>query len=339
MTASLFNRLDLDGDGFLSRRELYDAATAMGLGWYEAPLFALLDLFTIPGPMPRDRFTSCWHAITADPMGPYGPVLQQTPLFHGHRDQRRLKFPLSAARSAGSRSSGRATRASGASDDGMPAIDLDGLADSDVRENYRHLVEAQGAVDLQCDSVAALMIDPQRSFTSGAWMHSIGARAVADVTPIGQAFANCAAWLARYYDALEVMFTRCPFPPASYVWDAQLEGVIDPAQLYFIKPGNSALFPSYNGFRDWVACCIKAGRKTLLVGGCTLNSCVRVSAIETQQAFREQHLQVVVDLSLCGARLRNYIPDVQFNGVSAVASAVRQMVAAGVKVVRQVNWR
>jgi hypothetical protein len=53
--------------------------------------------------------------------------------------------------------------------------------------------------------------------------------------------------------------------------------------------------------------------------------------------FNRQKLQVVVDLSLCGARLRNYNPSPVYNGLSAVSSAVSQMTAAGVQVVRQVE--
>jgi hypothetical protein len=62
-----------------------------------------------------------------------------------------------------------------------------------------------------------------------------------------------------------------------------------------------------------------------------------VSAIGIQQMFKSNHLQVVVDLSICGARLRNYKPSPTYNGLSAVASAVGQMAAAGVRVTRQVD--
>jgi hypothetical protein len=135
------------------------------------------------------------------------------------------------------------------------------------------------------------------------------------------------------------MFTRCPFPPGSYDWDDRLADIIDSRQIYFIKPGNSVLFPPSNGFRQWAARCIDHGIKTLVLGGCTLNSCVRVSSIEIRQLFRDNDLRVVVDLSICGARLRNYSPSPLYGGISAVASAVSQMAAAGVQVVRRVEWQ
>jgi hypothetical protein len=138
---------------------------------------------------------------------------------------------------------------------------------------------------------------------------------------------------------MEIIFSRCPFPPGSYDWDDRLAAIIDSRQLYFIKPGNSILFPPFNGFREWLTHCIEHGSRTLIIGGCTLNSCVRVSSIEIQQMFKSKHLQVVVDLSICGARLRNYNPSPVYNGLSAVASAVSQMSAAGVQVVRRVGFR
>jgi hypothetical protein len=309
----------------------------MGWGWYEAPLFALLDLLTIPGPLSQKRFISYLDEINNDPLGPYGRVLQHAPLFDGPPAQRKLRYPLSAQPPADSRPPVQGASVSAGSDTLARTVDLGGLVhEVDLTANRRRNDNLE-AFSCGLDSMAVLLIDPQRSFTSGAWMESIGAQASADVGPIRQAFDNCAAFLHTYYRRLEIMFTRCPFPPVSYQWDAQLDKRVDPAQLYFLKPGNNVLFPPHNGYRDWITSCLRDGKHVLLVGGCTLNSCVRVSAIETQELFGERNLQVVVDLSLCGARLRNYKASPQFHGLSAVESAVRQMIAAGVKVVRKVN--
>lgn len=183
-----------------------------------------------------------------------------------------------------------------------------------------------------------LVLDPQRAFTRGVWMRSIGSGAEADVEPIGYAFGQCADSLIQNDGKMPVMFTRCPFPPESYPWDDQLAGIIDRNQLYFIKPGNSVLFPPTNGFKEWVLNCIEMNRQNLVIGGCTLNSCVRVSAIEAQRAFQNKNLQVIVDLQRCGARAQNFMPSPLFKGLSAVDSAVRQMSHAGVNVVSCVNW-
>jgi hypothetical protein len=74
------------------------------------------------------------------------------------------------------------------------------------------------------------------------------------------------------------------------------------------------------------------------MGGCTFNSCVRVSSVEALQFFQGRDLQVVVDASLCGARTRNYLPSPLFDGRSSVEAAIREMTAAGVQVVQRVQW-
>jgi hypothetical protein len=76
----------------------------------------------------------------------------------------------------------------------------------------------------------------------------------------------------------------------------------------------------------------------LVIGGCTLNSCVRVSSIETLTHFKARGLRVCVDLSVCGARTRNFTPSPLYGGMSAVESAIHQMKDAGVRVVRNVLW-
>jgi len=338
MIASLFESLDLDQDGFLSRQELYTSATAMDWGWQEAPLFALLDLFTIPGPLSKERFSAYIKEITTDSLGPYGRVLRHASFFNPKHGIRKASDPLETHRSAGPVFHDRQAVALIDNRESDVAVALEEMAGPGVAAEYRQLLSSLEEIRCAKASTAVLLIDPQRSFTSGAWMQSIGAQALKDVVPIQRAFANCAVLLEKYYHTLAFMFTRCPFPPTSYVWDERLDGTIDTAQLYFIKPGNSVLFPPHNGFREWVGRCLQGGKNILVMGGCTLNSCLRVSAIETQEFFQNQNLQVVVDLSLCGARLRNYVPGLQFEGFSAIESAVRQMLSAGVQVVQRVTW-
>ena len=188
------------------------------------------------------------------------------------------------------------------------------------------------------DEAALLIIDPQRSFTSGEWMQSLGPDGDREAMPIRRAFDNCARLLQAVYHRTEVMFTRCPFPPQSYGWDDRLEGIIDPEQLYFIKPGNNAFIPATNGYREWVEGLIKKGIKFLVMGGCTLNSCVRVSAVETRLRFRSDEIAIVVDLSLCGARASNYAGSSLFNGMSSVETAIREISSAGIMVADQVVW-
>ena len=75
----LFERLDLNNDGRVSRSELHTAAVRMGWHWQEAPILALLDLLTISEPITKKQLTLYLQQIADDPMGPYGRVLLNAP--------------------------------------------------------------------------------------------------------------------------------------------------------------------------------------------------------------------------------------------------------------------
>jgi nicotinamidase-related amidase len=184
---------------------------------------------------------------------------------------------------------------------------------------------------------ALLVIDPQRSFTSGAWMRSFGPKAEIEVKPLVRAFQACAELIRSGPDA-EIVFTRCPFPPNSYEWDERLDPLLAEDQHYFVKPGNSALWPPTNGFMEWLDRRVERGTKTLVIGGCTLNSCVRVSAIETRRLLAQRPVKVVVDLSLCGARASNSTPSPLFRGRSSIEAAIEEMISEGVEVEERVTW-
>lgn len=313
----LFDALDLDGDGALSREELNTAAVRLGWHWREAPVFAVLDLLSIQEPIPKKACIAYLKEMAEDSLGPYGRVLRHAPHFSRFgRSEREdtsacdtLEIEKGQKKPSGGKSCG---------------------------EILPHLKD----VEISVDHGALLIIDPQQSFTKGAWMESIGPQGEEDVKPIHMAFQNCARLLREKKDGQpEIMFTRCPFPPDSYRWNDLLEDIIDSRQLYFIKPGNSVLFPPTNGFREWVHRCVSKGKKLLVMGGCTINSCLRASSIETQNCFRRQGLQVVVDLSLSGARARNFERSSDFGDLSAVDSAIRDMMDAGVLVARHVAWK
>jgi hypothetical protein len=335
--STLFDLIDLNNDGRLSRSELHAAAKRLGWHWNEAPLLAFLDLFTIQHPISKHDFKTYWHQIIEDPMGVYGRILLQSPLFSpqfqstsGRRMEKKCRnlddfckgsIPKRYYRFANDLLS-----------------HLKNHCSDKAANDFHRLLCALNSVCLSAGDTALLIIDPQMSFTSGVWMASIRKNPDIDITPISLAFKNGSNLLKTLYGKVEIMFSRCPFPPASYDWDRRFDDILNPKQLYFIKPGNSILFPPTNGFKEWVTNLIDSGKDTLVIGGCTLNSCVRVSAIEVHQYFKKLPLQVVVDLSISGARTSNFQPAEQYEGVSAVESAVRQMEAAGVKVVRCVRW-
>ncbi|CAB1077163.1 hypothetical protein D1AOALGA4SA_4956 [Olavius algarvensis Delta 1 endosymbiont] len=334
----LFDVLDLNRDGQITRSELHTAAKHLGWHWQEAPILALLDLLAIKAPIPRDEFTGIIQQVKNDPMGPYGDVLLKSPHFFEKSPSeiaRPRTHPPPLAGAPHHRPHQPQDHKSG---NNLLNL-LKQYAGQAVADDYRQWCNAFDVCSLYPARAALLIIDPQRSFTNGSWMQSIGDGAARDVAPIVNAFNACADTLKPLYGRMEVMFTRCPFPPGSYDWDDSLTDIIDRQQLYFIKPGNSVMFPPFNGFREWTARCIEQGIDTLVLGGCTLTSCVRVSAIEATAYFKNQDLRVVVDLNLCGARLRNFVPSPSYGGVSGVASAVRQMASSGVQVVPWVEWK
>ena len=335
----LFDALDLDRDGMLSRQELHRVALQFGWEWQQAPIYALLDFLTIRTPLARDAFISCMAQISLDPDGAYGQVLQQGPLMAGLSRPDCSRGTHSGTGNGAGDSATKGTPGNGKGD-GRVAGRPEDILSGEIAVDYAAALERLNLprLGVRSDETALLIIDPQSSFTSGAWMWAMGAAGVHEVTPIRQAFDNCAGLLKAVYHRVEVMFTRCPFPPESYGWDERLDGIIDPGQIYFIKPGNNVLMPRSNGFREWLEGVIGSGKKTLVMGGCTLNSCVRVSAIETRNCFRSEGLDVVVDLSLSGARSSNYTNSPLFGGMSSVEFAIREMSASGVTVAERVEW-
>lgn len=336
----LFNILDLNKNGELSRSELHESAQRMGWHWNEAPVFAVLDLLTILKPVSRDDFIAYMTQIIEDPHGPYGKVLLNSQHFLSSTASKRTiisKEKIADVHKINKKQ--HRLESNHKTWDDMISL-LKYIGNLDVANTYQNFLKNMriNTLRIPTDNAALLIIDPQRSFTKGVWMQSIGSKAELEVKPIQLAFEKCAQFLNQNHKFIETMFTRCPFPPCSYDWDDAFTGIIDAQQLYFIKPGNSVLFPTTNGFREWVERVIDDGRKILVIAGCTLNSCVRKSSIETQKYFKNRKLQIVVDLSLSGARTSRFIPSSLYGGLSAVESAIREMTGAGVWVTQCVEW-
>jgi hypothetical protein len=338
--SELFDILDLNKNGVLSRSELHEAARRMGWHWREAPVFAVLDLFTAAKPMSRDNFIAYMNQIIEDPLGPYGKVLLNLhPILSTIASQRTAILKEKTADVHGVCNKQYPAISNDKTCNDMAAL-LKYTDNIGVANTYQKIIEHMNIkpLEISSDDAALLIIDPQRSFTSGVWMKSIGTKAEIEVKPIRFAFEKCAQFLNENFSVVETMFTRCPFPPGSYDWDDVFTGIIDAGQLYFIKPGNSVLFPDTNGFREWVESLMDEGKKMLVMAGCTLNSCIRKSSIDTHKYFKEGMLQIVVDLSLSGARIGSYMQSSPYGGLSAVESAVREMTGAGVRVAQCVQW-
>jgi hypothetical protein len=333
----LFDALDRDRDGMLTRQELFRVARELGWQQPQAHMYALLDFMCIRTPLEREAFVSCMAEISRDPLGVYGQVLRRGPLGTEPPDRGSLLSPEEAAQGGHQGVLGKLW-------DGTHAEDaselLREIVSSERAGDYRAALERSSlpGSSVTARETALLLIDPQRSFTDGEWMWRLGPVGEMEVMPIRLAFDNCARLLEAVYNRVEVMFSRCPFSPQSYGWDDKLDEIINEDQLYFIKPSNNLLMPDSNGYREWVEGLIGSGIRSLVLGGCTLNSCLRVSAVATRNAFPVEKLDLVVDLSLCGARASNYLNSKQFDGISAVESAMREMAACGVKVAERVVW-
>jgi nicotinamidase-related amidase len=336
----LFDTLDLNKSGELSRSELHVSARRMGWHWKQAPLLAVLDLLAVPRPISRNNFISYMNQIVEDPQGPFGKVLLNARHFSAPADS---KTPDSSDSNVGAvnKTILKKERSELHDPSSTEMISLlKRITHPEVANNYQKFLENKGVEKLKIKtaSAALLVIDPQKSFTQGAWMKSIGPEGKREVKPIRLAFDTCARWIHKNCGRIETMFTRCPFPPGSYDWDDAFTGIIDRNQLYFIKPGNSVLYPATNGFREWVERILDNDKTILVMAGCTLNSCVRKSSIETQKYFEDRKLRVVVDLSMCGARTANFTSSILYAGLSAVESAVREMMDAGVLVAESIQW-
>lgn len=331
--SDLFHLLDQNRDGRLTREEIFHAAVKLGWGWQESHLYALLDFLTIGSPLGRSAFVACMDEVNHDPQGVYGQVLRRGP----------LGAKLLCAR-------GRSLKEAVPSPSGQ--VLWDGSGADRVDGLLREIVSSARAGDfaqalersavpsrsVRAGETALLLIDPQRSFTAGDWLWRLGPVGDMEAMPIRLAFDNCARLLEAVYGRVETMFSRCPFGPQSYRWDDKLETILDADQPYFIKPSNNLFMPENNGYREWLEALIEGGMRTLVMGGCTLNSCLRVSAVATRNAISSDKLEVVVDLGLCGARTSNYLNADQFGGISPVEAAMREMTANGVSVAGQVAW-
>lgn len=325
----LFDFLDRDRDGALSREDLFQGATALGWQGPQAHLYALLDFLALPGPMSRKTFLDCLEEVHQDPQGVYGRVL------------RRSALPRLLEKVAGVPADNcRATMArDGSRRQSMETL-LREIVHSERSGDYAAALRRSAVAQHRvfATETALLLIDPQRAFTAGEWLWRLGPMGEFEAMSLRLAFDNCARLLEVLYQRVEILFSRCPFAPDGYRWDPALEPILRGDQPYFLKPSNNLLLPEGNGCRNWLEALEERGIRTLVLGGCTLNSCVRVSATALAGAFSRDRLQVVVDLSLCGARTSNYLNTPQFNGISPVEAGLREMRSAGVIVAGQVSW-
>jgi len=192
-----------------------------------------------------------------------------------------------------------------------------------------------------------------------------------EVQPLRLAFDRVAAMLPKLSTDVPLLMTYCPFPTA---FDFALYPPIGDALASrsaaaikkVIKPGNSILHAhgAAQWFDDFAANSVD-DPPTVVLGGCTLTSCIRVSALHLHSRYSDNSasqpkLNICVDLNLCAARASNYVRRchscltryLTFYGrssqpctcrsevdlISPVDKAVSDMRDAGVRVFESFDW-
>lgn len=171
-----------------------------------------------------------------------------------------------------------------------------------------------------------LLIDCQQAFIDGSWARYFPAR---EIETLKAAFERVGNFLRGPHPQL-VAATICPF------WRSYDRKIFDPLHDLlkdvptFEKPDNDVF--EAPGWDEWVRKTIaEKSIRRIVIGGCTLNSCVRVSAMQCAIRLADTGVQVCVDVSLCGARASNYTGR-EYGGLSSVDSAIAQMRSVGVTV-------
>ena len=166
-------------------------------------------------------------------------------------------------------------------------------------------------------NTALVLMDCQQSFIKGFWMAGVDP---AEVQPLRLAFDRVATLVPKLSTDVHLLVTQCPFPT---VYDFALHPPVcdalearDTATIKrVIKPGNSIL--QARGATQWfdeLAVTSVDGVSTVVLAGCTLTSCIRVSALDLYKRYvasctssSQPRLKICVDLNLCAARASNYI--------------------------------
>lgn len=137
-------------------------------------------------------------------------------------------------------------------------------------------------------------------------MRGVGA---VDVEPIRAAYDKLTSFLPSLRDDVRILVTQCPFPsaPDFELYPAVRDALLSRSDVTrVIKPGNNVL--DAPGAAQWFETAIADGVQTVVVVGCTLTSCVRVSSTCVHRKHcKPRGLRTCVDLNLSGARASNYV--------------------------------
>ena len=158
---------------------------------------------------------------------------------------------------------------------------------------------------LTYNKTVILLIDLQQAFTVGSWRQCV-APPPDGVSAIIEAFNRCSLLLRNVPPSPLLIFSQCPFRLRSdYSLDPGINSLVKQEYKFVIKPGNDIL--DADGFDNYLDYLLQSNPdiNSILIGGCTLTSCVRVSSCSVYRRYSDR-LRVVVSLEMCGARDDNY---------------------------------
>ncbi|CAK0839215.1 unnamed protein product [Prorocentrum cordatum] len=180
--------------------------------------------------------------------------------------------------------------------------------------------EGRGAAEAPAPAVSGdlrphsglLLIDCQKAFLTGFWAQYFGGGD--EVAPIRQAFRNTVELLRspERLSGCAVLCTKCYTEGEEADYDDDLKPLLAGAPCFW-KPTTDITRNSH--FHKWFEERLSAGMQTLVIGGCTTTSCVRVSSQAIRRMYPDSTLRVVVDLSLCGARVSNFLGNAELDPV------------------------
>ncbi|OWF35027.1 uncharacterized protein LOC110443402 [Mizuhopecten yessoensis] len=149
--------------------------------------------------------------------------------------------------------------------------------------------------------IAVILIDIQHSFVLGSWSKPVS------VQRIKESFENCKKLVESLLPTVPVLLTQCPFTnPKDRAFHSSVKGLFEERNYPVVYKYDTNIMEA-DGAESWVKSMLEKKVNTIVIGGCTTTSCVRVSSSALCQNFVNDPVQFIVDLSLCGARDSNYV--------------------------------
>ncbi|XP_069101270.1 uncharacterized protein [Argopecten irradians] len=149
--------------------------------------------------------------------------------------------------------------------------------------------------------LAVILIDLQHSFVLGSWCRGVA------VENIQKSFEECEKLVKSFLPNIPVLLTQCPFlNPQDRAFYSSVKGLFEERNYPVVYKYGTNIMEA-EGAESWVRSMIERQVDTIVIGGCTTTSCVRVSSVALRRHFKHAPVQFIVDLTMCGARDDNYV--------------------------------